>query len=97
VIDNGTRKRMTKAEIHLRQLFTKAIQGDLSAARLLVGMAAEYSAPEDGEGYDTETARQIDNLALKKRMQGAARLLHNLRKQFPGKLILVVSDDDMKL
>ena len=33
VSDNGKRKRMTKAEIEFRQLFTKATRGDLSAAR----------------------------------------------------------------
>ena len=46
VIDNGKRKRMTKAEIQFRQLFTKAIRGDLKAARLIVNMAAKYFAPE---------------------------------------------------
>jgi hypothetical protein len=37
VIDNGKRKRMTKAEIGFRQLFTKATRGDLTAARLCAG------------------------------------------------------------
>jgi hypothetical protein len=46
VIDNGKRKRMTKAEINFRQLFTRATRGDLKAARLIVGMAAKYFAPE---------------------------------------------------
>jgi Family of unknown function (DUF5681) len=46
VIDNGKRKRMTKAEIGFRQLFTKATRGDLTAARLIVVMAAKYFAPE---------------------------------------------------
>ena len=46
VNDNGRRKRMTKAEIQFRQLFTKAIRGDLRAARLIASMAAEYFAPE---------------------------------------------------
>jgi Family of unknown function (DUF5681) len=46
VIHNGKRKRMAKAEIGLRQLFTKATKGDLTAARLIVGMAAKYFAPE---------------------------------------------------
>jgi hypothetical protein len=46
VIDNGKRKRMTKAEILFRQLFTKAIRGDLRAARLIVNMAPKYFAPE---------------------------------------------------
>jgi len=46
VNDNGRRKRMTKAEIQFRQLFTKAIRGDLKAARLISSMAAKYFAPE---------------------------------------------------
>jgi hypothetical protein len=46
VVDNGRRKRMTKAEIHFRQLFTKAIKGDLKAAWLIAGMARKYFAPE---------------------------------------------------
>jgi len=46
VVDNGKRKRMTKAEINLRQQFKKAINGDLKAARLIFRMAPRYFAPE---------------------------------------------------
>ncbi|WP_051346773.1 DUF5681 domain-containing protein [Bradyrhizobium sp. th.b2] len=46
VTDNGKRKRMTKAEIQFRQLFVKAIRGDMKAARLIAKMAADYFAPE---------------------------------------------------
>jgi Family of unknown function (DUF5681) len=46
VVDNGKRKRMTKAEITFRQQFTKAIKGDLRAARLIFGMAPRYFSPE---------------------------------------------------
>ncbi|GLR92351.1 DUF5681 domain-containing protein [Bradyrhizobium iriomotense] len=46
VTDNGKRKRMTKAEIQFRQLFAKAIRGDMTAARLIARMAAEYFLPE---------------------------------------------------
>jgi len=46
VTDNGKRKRMTKAEIQFRQLFAKAIKGDMKAARLIAKMAEEYFAPE---------------------------------------------------
>lgn len=46
VIDNGKRKRMAKAEIQFRQLFTKAIRGDLKVARLVVNVAKGYFAPE---------------------------------------------------
>ena len=47
-------------------------------------------------------ARMVQNLALSKD-PSAARLLHQMRKKFPGraapggKNILVVSDDDMKV
>ena len=43
---NGKRKRMPKAEIYFQQLFTKAIRGDLTAARLIAKMAAKYFGPE---------------------------------------------------
>jgi hypothetical protein len=54
VSDNGKRKRMTKAEIEFRQLFTKAIRGDLSAARLVVNQAADHLAPEIRGDFDYE-------------------------------------------
>lgn len=44
---DGKRKRMTRIEIHFRQLSTKAIKGDLAAASLLVNMASEYFVPEE--------------------------------------------------
>jgi hypothetical protein len=43
---DGKRKRMRKGEIHFRQLFTKAIKGDLTAARLIAKEAARYFGPE---------------------------------------------------
>jgi hypothetical protein len=43
---DGKRKRMRKAEIFFRQLFTTAIRGDLTAARLISNMAKEYFGPE---------------------------------------------------
>ena len=42
----GKGKRMLKAEIHFRQLFTKAIKGNLTEARLIAKMAAKYFGPE---------------------------------------------------
>jgi Family of unknown function (DUF5681) len=42
----GKGKRMLKAEIYFRQLFTKAIKGDLTDARLIAKMAAKYFGPE---------------------------------------------------
>jgi len=42
----GKGKRMLKAEIYFRQLFTKAIKGNLTDARLVAKMAAKYFGPE---------------------------------------------------
>jgi hypothetical protein len=42
----GKLKRMTKAEFQLRQLFTKAIKGNLATARLIVKMATEHFSSE---------------------------------------------------
>jgi Family of unknown function (DUF5681) len=46
---DGKRKRMPKAEIYFRQLFSKAVKGDLVAARLIAKMAAKYFGPEAEE------------------------------------------------
>jgi Family of unknown function (DUF5681) len=51
---DGKRKRMTKAEIQFRQLFTKGIKGNLTAVRLIVNMATKYFAPEERGNYGTE-------------------------------------------
>ena len=48
---DGKPKSMPTAEIHFRQLFTKAIKGDLTTARLVANMAAKYFGPEaEGPG-----------------------------------------------
>jgi hypothetical protein len=54
VLDNGKRKSMKKAEIHFRQLFTKAINGDLKSARLLINMAEGYFDPEANADRENE-------------------------------------------
>jgi hypothetical protein len=43
---NGKRQRMKLAEYEIRLLFAKGIKADLSAARLVVDLAAEHLAPE---------------------------------------------------
>ena len=43
---DGKRKRMLKSEIQFRQLFTKAIRGNLTSARLVLKMAGQYFRPE---------------------------------------------------
>jgi hypothetical protein len=43
---DGRGKRMRKAEISFRQLFSKAIKGNLTDARLIAKMAAKYFGPE---------------------------------------------------
>src|SRR6516165_10571820 len=54
VNDNSKRKRMTKAEINFRQIFAKAIKGDLTAARLVARMAGKYFGPEAEGESDTQ-------------------------------------------
>jgi hypothetical protein len=54
VFDNGKRKPMKKSEIHFRQQFTKAINGDIKTARLLVQMAEEFFAPEARADWENE-------------------------------------------
>jgi hypothetical protein len=46
VIENGKRKWISKTEIDVRQLVTKACQGNMTAARLLLKMDKEYCAPD---------------------------------------------------
>lgn len=51
---DGKSKRMLTAEIHLQQLFAKAIKGDLAAARLVATMARKYFGPEAEGPSDTK-------------------------------------------
>ena len=60
VTSDGERKRMTRAEIHFRQLSTKAIKGDLTAARLFVNMATKYFAPEERRNYGLEVIGETE-------------------------------------
>jgi hypothetical protein len=51
IMIDGKRKSMLKAEVHFRQLFGKAIKGDLTTARLIAKMAANYFGPQaEGAG-----------------------------------------------
>jgi Family of unknown function (DUF5681) len=79
----------------------------LSRAYLFRKVANERAVVEAKNGKEIMThwealARMVQNLALSKD-PSAARLLHQMRKKFPGKAapggkyILVVSDNDMKL
>jgi hypothetical protein len=45
VVDNGKRKRMTKAEVEIRQLFANATKGDLKSARLILNLATDSLVP----------------------------------------------------
>jgi len=51
---DGRGKRMRKAEIHFRQVFNKAIKGNLTDARLIAKMAAKYFGPEAEGPSETE-------------------------------------------
>jgi hypothetical protein len=152
---DGKRMGMPKAEIFFRQFFTKAVRGDLTAARLISKMATEYFGPEaegpsetkfviglDEESYPTSRGptqakrqvsagslfrkvakeqigieidgvtvtmsrweayvRQIYTMALNKN-NSAARLLDQLRRQFPSDLppgdeiTIIISEFDAKV
>jgi hypothetical protein len=43
---DGKRKKMTKAEVHYVQLFTRSLRGEISAARIIADMAALYFGAE---------------------------------------------------
>lgn len=75
----------------------------VSTAYLFRKVANEAVAIEGGQMTRWEAlVRQIQTLALKKNAS-AARLLHQIREQFPAgpmpgdKLIFIVSDADLKL
>jgi Family of unknown function (DUF5681) len=65
LLENGKRRWMTKFEARLRELFTKAINGDLNAARLLVKMAEGFLAPEPDAPQQTEFLVQRDGSVAK--------------------------------
>jgi hypothetical protein len=70
---DGKRKRMRKGEIHFRQLFTKAIKGDLTAARLIAKHAAKYFGPEaDGPSEIHWLVVPDDELTQKPKTEGRA-------------------------
>jgi hypothetical protein len=58
VVENGKRKRMTKAEVEIRQLFAKAIKGDLKSARHILNLATEGDRDYDFIGL-TEAKRRF--------------------------------------
>jgi len=77
---DGKWTRMTTAEIQFRQLFAKAIKGNLSAARLVANMAFEYFAAEESGKYgyetisETEAARRFGRHWRKRVQEHHARL-----------------------
>ena len=54
LLENGKRKRITKSEAYLRQLFQTAVAGDMKSARLLVDMAGSFLAPEAKADFQTK-------------------------------------------
>jgi Family of unknown function (DUF5681) len=71
---DGKRKRMRKGEIHFRQLFTKAIKGDLTAARLIAKKAAKYFGPEANGPSEIHWLVVPDNeLSRKTKTEGRAK------------------------
>jgi hypothetical protein len=60
VTENGKRRRMTKGKIRIRQLFVKAIKGDLGAARLIFDLATKYLAPVAWDSWDYEVIGETE-------------------------------------
>ncbi len=70
---DGKRKRMRKGEIHFRQLFTKAIKGDLTGAKLIAKEAARYFGPEaDGPSEIRWVVVPDEELTRKPKTEGRA-------------------------
>jgi Family of unknown function (DUF5681) len=70
---DGKRKRMRKGEIHFRQLFTKAIKGDLTAAKLIAKHAARYFGSEaDGPSEIHWVVVPDEELTRKPKTEGRA-------------------------
>jgi hypothetical protein len=47
---DGKNKTMRKGELYFKQLFTRAIKGNLRDARLIAKAAAQYFGPEEADG-----------------------------------------------
>jgi hypothetical protein len=65
-LENGKRKWMTRVEARFRQLFKKALNGDLETARLLVKLAEDYLRPEEGGVQQTNFVVENRPLPLAK-------------------------------
>jgi hypothetical protein len=80
---DGNRKRMRKAEIHFRQLFTKAIKADLTAARLIAKEAARYFGPEaDGPAEIRWLVVPDDQRTLSPKTEGGPQDKDQAKKQW---------------
>jgi uncharacterized protein DUF5681 len=69
---DGKRKRMRKGEVHFRQLFTKAIKGDLTAARVIAKTAAKYFGLEANDPSET-TFLVVPNKMFEPKTEGRAK------------------------
>jgi Family of unknown function (DUF5681) len=54
VVIDGRRKRMRRAEYDFREMFAKAIKGDLKAVRMIAKMVGNYLGPEPTGDSETE-------------------------------------------
>lgn len=54
VVIDGKRKRMRRAEYDFREMFAKAIKGDLKAVRMIAKMVGNYLGPEPTGDSETE-------------------------------------------
>jgi hypothetical protein len=63
---------MRKGEVHCRQLFTKAIKGNLTAAKLIAKTAAKYFGVEEANGPSETTFLVVSNKMFEPKTEGGA-------------------------
>jgi hypothetical protein len=105
IVVDGKRMSMRLAEIHFRQLFAKSIKGDLTAARLIAKMAAEYFGPEaEGPGEtrfivkrDKGESRQSQRKARAKKSKARRRAKRTQQQVSAGVLFRKVAREEVTI
>jgi hypothetical protein len=92
----GERKRMLKAEINFRQLFTKAIKGHMHSARLIAKMAAKYFGPE-AQGPSETFIIVSDEKGEPNRKLGPGKRGQTLRQVSTGSLFRKVATEKIPI
>jgi len=65
ITENGKPRRISKQRAVVKQIYNKAIKGDIKAAKAAVDLTDRYQDPSDRDNVETKLG-QADSLALKK-------------------------------